>query len=308
MGVNRRGDAGLEPTGLPVKTSAVEVLGDAFVAVARRPDLIVPLIALDGVVAVIAMTNSSALTTPLGGEEAWPRITAGLAAGLFAPSLLPFGGLGVTWADAWSNLPGVGLVNGLWQITLIILAAVAGVIFLSRLAVADAPSTGFAPRRAAFPRLVKRCAALGLLLLALPLFVGGPLLIGGWALNGVEASRWPLMSAAIGLCVAAFFVLRFSFDALIVDQVSPLDAINRSWWVVTRRPGGALRLLLLSLCIAAGTRTLWLSMVDIPAGLMLGMVGNAWIATSLALARMNFYRVIRAGVPVRQGPALTAVD
>lgn len=270
--------------------SAVEVLGDAFVSVARRPMAVVPVVALDAIVAAWIATESTSLTAPLGGEMPLGPMSLGLVAGFLAPALLPFGGLQPSWAE--SNVSGSGGSDLSWQIGFVAVAAVLGVLFLTRVAALSSGTDGHPAQPWTLQTAAERCVRMGLLAIAVPLFVSGPVLVAAWAVGAAEATEAPVVAVLIGFGGTAFFFLRFSFDALLTERVSPLEALARSWRVVSRRPGAALRLLALGACIAAGTRVLWLSLIETPAGLAVGVVGNGLITTALALARMNFYRAV----------------
>lgn len=278
---------------------AVDLIGDAFALVARRPDTVLPVVGLDAVLVGAAALNSSVLSTTMLHGGATVRLTTGL----FAPALLPFTSGTPSWLSG-RNANALAAGEQLWQGCVLIISAILGGLLLTRMAMV----TSVGDRRQWTSNMPARFLGLAALLVALPLFVASPLVIGAAALERLEGSRWPLVTVAAAGGSLAFLMLRFSFDALVVDQLSPLDAIRRSWRVVSDRPVAAIRLLALGVCITAGMRVLWLSLSDTPVGLTAGIAGNGLVATALALARMNFYRMARADLSAASADVLVATD
>lgn len=297
--MKQRGQTGPAP-GEPFEApSAVDLLGDALLIAARRPGLLVPLVLLDGLLAFIIAANVPMLSDPIGLGPVDLPVSPGQLAGLLLPALLPFGGLEAAWQDSLPSYLAGGRRNAIWIVMTMLISAALSVVFLIRLASDTRSGEGRSDRASGVGRVFQRLMVLSILLLFVPAFVGGPFVIAGLVMNRVESSRVPLLVASVVLVGVAFLLLRFSFDALIVDDVPALEAIARSWTVVSQQPLAALRLLALSACIAAGTRVLWISLIETPTGLVTSIIGNAFISTALALARMKFYRIVHGAIPLQ---------
>jgi hypothetical protein len=76
----------------------------------------------------------------------------------------------------------------------------------------------------------------------------------------------------------------------LLKGVNPLRAILLSITLVRRFFPGTLALLALSALIMVGLNVLWQSLVGNLPGLLLAMVGNAYIGSGLIAARMVFYQ------------------
>lgn len=293
----------IEPFKAP---AAVDLIGDALLCAIRRPALFAPLLLLDGLLVLTVLMTGAPVGAQLTIRSIELPVSAGVLAGLLVPALLPFGGLDLDWQLGVSELALSNELNAVWVAVVILSAALLGVYYLVRLAAEMTPPTEPKRDRINGASAFRRCVELAALLLVIPLFVGGPVLVAGLVMNRVESSRLPLLMAITILLALAFFVLRFSFDAIVIDNVAALEAIARSWSVVTQQPLAAFRLVALSLCIAAGTQVLWVSMIESPLGFLIATVGNAFIATTLALARMNFYRNVRDVIPRRASVPVSA--
>ncbi len=114
---------------------------------------------------------------------------------------------------------------------------------------------------------------------------------------------------AVVVAVAVLFAevhLFFAVDAIFVSGVGPLTAIQRSVTVVRRSLLPTLGLILLTWLILTGMDQVWsllATLLQPPFGVVLSILGNAYIASGLIAAAMIFYRERAVGtdVPVRQG-------
>jgi hypothetical protein len=98
--------------------------------------------------------------------------------------------------------------------------------------------------------------------------------------------------AFVGAALFAAIHLFFAIDAIFVSGVGPLAAIQRSVVVVRRNPLPSLGLILLTWLILLGMARFWDVLavtVQSPFGVVLGILGNAYVASGLIAAGMIFY-------------------
>ena len=99
--------------------------------------------------------------------------------------------------------------------------------------------------------------------------------------------------------------LFFSVPAIFVSSAGPLQAIQRSVGTVRRHLWASLALILLTWLILAGMGQAWellASYVPSPYGVLLGILGNAYVASGLIAAGMVFY--IQRSEPVSASGAV----
>lgn len=82
----------------------------------------------------------------------------------------------------------------------------------------------------------------------------------------------------------------FMREAIVVSGLGPLRAIYTSFNVVRRNLWATLGFLLLTLVIGLGSGVIWHMLVNSTAGLIVAIVGSAYIGSGLIAARMAFYR------------------
>ena len=95
------------------------------------------------------------------------------------------------------------------------------------------------------------------------------------------------------LFVVGFWVniyIGFYREAIVIDDQGPLRAIYTSFNVVRRNFWGTLGFLALSLIISLGSGVIWYRLVGSTAGLIVAMIGSAYIGSGLLAARMAFFR------------------
>ncbi len=123
-----------------------------------------------------------------------------------------------------------------------------------------------------------------IVLLASPILVGGVLFL----FAGLDVM--PLVGAALVIpATAAAIYLMFTPDAIVLTEVGPLRAAYLSFNVVRRNFWPAIGLLGSVLLISEGLSVLWRSQMETPFGLLVGVLGNAFVGAGLALAAMRFY-------------------
>ncbi|WP_026370524.1 hypothetical protein [Kallotenue papyrolyticum] len=124
-----------------------------------------------------------------------------------------------------------------------------------------------------------------LLLVTLPLSIvaslaqlASPLLASLMLLMGLALLFWLLFTAS------------FAFDAVVMSDVGPLRALLTSLLLVQRCFWGAAGLLVLGWLILAGLSLIWQQVAISTTGMLLAMLGSAYISSGLAAAHLVFYR------------------
>jgi hypothetical protein len=148
-----------------------------------------------------------------------------------------------------------------------------------------------AGRRA--PRAVLRVLGLVGALLGVGLLLGLPvvLLVAFTALVSPPVAVLGSLLLGVALVFAALHLF-FAVPAIVVSNVGPLAAIQRSVGLVRRHRWSSLALIGLTWLILAGMARVWdllAGSLVAPYGTALGIVGNAYIASGLIAAGMIFY-------------------
>ncbi|MDI3341052.1 MAG: hypothetical protein QJR03_11035 [Sphaerobacter sp.] len=126
---------------------------------------------------------------------------------------------------------------------------------------------------------------LGAIMLILPLGVLGVILL----LMGVNAA--PLMVLLGWLAAMWLFVLLFFAEyAIVMSDAGPLRAIYLSYNVVRHHLGGAVGFIVVYFVISSGVPVALRLLTGSPAGVVVAMAGNAFVATGVVAAAMLFYR------------------
>ncbi len=155
------------------------------------------------------------------------------------------------------------------------------------------------------PRAVVDVLGLVGVVLGIALLLGLPvlLLIGFTALVSPPVA---VLGAALvgGGVLFASVHLFFAIDAIFVSQAGPLAAIQRSVVLVRRHLRPSVALIVLTWLILAGMARVWdilASSLQSPYGVVLGIFGNAYIASGLIAAGMIFYIQHTESTPVATG-------
>ena len=222
----------------------------------------------------------------------------------FERNVLPLAALGVpsllkavSHDDVYSVWSGTRIEPGSWQLaaTTIVGLALAstflGTMFRIPLAlVIRAEHRSLAQIARATTIAWVRLLGLFALILGTVVLISSPLLVGGamFLLAGLDIM--PLIGAALIIpATAAAIYLMFTPDAIVLTEVGPLRAAYLSFNVVRRNFWPALGLLGSVLLISEGLSVLWRSQIETPFGLLVGVLGNAFVGAGLALAAMRFY-------------------
>jgi hypothetical protein len=196
-----------------------------------------------------------------------------------------------------------------WPDGLILLGACAalglllGGWFYGGLAVASTGAKGGAVTAGRnVPRAVLDVLGLVVILLGAGVVLGLPvlLLIGFTALVSPPVAVLGSIMLAVG-ALFAIVHLFFAVDAIFVSNAGPLSAIQRSVVVVRRHLWQSVALILLTWLILAGMDRVWdvlASSVQTPYGVVLGILGNAYVASGLIAAGMIFYTQRSEPAPV----------
>jgi hypothetical protein len=206
----------------------------------------------------------------------------------------------------------VAFVNGWGDGVVLLVACIAlglllGGWFYGGLAVASQNESGgplTAGRRV--PRAVVDVIGLVAVLLGVSVLLGLPvvLLIGFTALVSPPVAVLGSVLLLVGLLYASVHLF-FSVAAIFVSSAGPLMAIQRSVGTVRRHLWPSIALIVLTWLILAGMGRVWdllASSVPSPFGVLLGILGNAYVASGLIAAGMVFY--IQRSEPVSASGAV----
>ena len=131
--------------------------------------------------------------------------------------------------------------------------------------------------------------------LALPttLLVAGSRMVGAGATNFAVGLAG---TVAYFLAMWSLIFLFFATDAVVVSEVRAPRAILNSVLVVGKNFWSTLALIALTFLILAGTQVIWNSLSGSTLGVVVGIAGNAYIASGLTAAGMLFYKSRLAGL------------
>jgi hypothetical protein len=115
----------------------------------------------------------------------------------------------------------------------------------------------------------------------------------------VFASLLMILNQGVGLFALSLLVLAtfwvqvyfgFAHEAILLGRRNPLRALQASFQVVRRHFWGTLGLLALSYIISAGSAVIWSSLLGSAVGLVVAVLGSAYIGCGLQAARLAFLR------------------
>lgn len=293
----------------------IDAIADGCFAVARRPVVLVPVVALDllywlgGRVTPAPLTNGLVRLVELaqqqspGASDPSDTIDSLRALGQ-SENLLALLSLGqkpllpLLAADGIGRPWGTGTIEtGHWAVVLALalLFAVLGLFWLAVALSALAPLVRGEPfepltilRRVprCWLRLLGLCAIIlaGLFLLGMPLLI----LSGLMAVLGINPAV--LVLVTILPLMVLYIHLALAPEAIVVSDVGPFEAIKLSIRVVRRNFWPFFGLLAATLLIEQGFPLAWGLLARQPAGVPLAIVGNGFVGTGLAAAAMFFYR------------------
>jgi hypothetical protein len=177
-------------------------------------------------------------------------------------------------------------------LTFNLLALVISSVFLTALA-SGVQGEPYRPRRHALHTLSALLGLSGyaLVLLALGVLLALPTLALLALLREVAVGLAPL---AAGLALFAWFWVYvfagFAVEAIVLSGMGPVRGIFTSIQIVRHFFLKSLGLLLLTTLITVGLYAVWAMFATNGAGLLLAMIGNAYIGSGLMAARQVFYR------------------
>jgi hypothetical protein len=137
----------------------------------------------------------------------------------------------------------------------------------------------------------------GKLLLALLALLGVGLVLGlpFLALSAILIAVLPVAAVPVFLLwyigiFWAYIYAGFAPEAILLSRSGPLRAIYNSVNLVRRNLAATLGLLLVSIVITSGLAVVWRQLAGNPVGLIIALVGSAYVGSGLSAARMEFYR------------------
>jgi hypothetical protein len=130
-----------------------------------------------------------------------------------------------------------------------------------------------------------------LILLALGVLLALPLLVLLALLREFAPGLAPLV---LGVALLAWFwvyvMTGFAIEAIVLSGMGPLRGIWTSMQIVRHFFLETLGLLLLTTLITVGLNVVWALLAENGAGLLLALVGHAYVGSGLVAARQVFYR------------------
>lgn len=109
-------------------------------------------------------------------------------------------------------------------------------------------------------------------------------------ISAIFAPLLPLFSSLLLIgALAGLVLLYFVFDAIVIADVGPIDAIKFSAQIVRRNLGPAMALILASLLLTTGVPEIATRILDNLPGLIIAVAVQALVATGLAAASMFFF-------------------
>lgn len=99
-----------------------------------------------------------------------------------------------------------------------------------------------------------------------------------------------IFTFGIALIFWLLFTASFSFDAVLISGVGPIRALLTSLLLVRRSFWSALGLFLIGWVILWGMSVVWAPVAATVIGLMIALLGSAYISAGLAAAHLVFYR------------------
>ncbi|GAB4446080.1 MAG: hypothetical protein OHK0015_48990 [Chloroflexi bacterium OHK40] len=235
----------------------------------------------------------------IGGEEAGSQALQGLLERDVRVALAWLNYIPVLAPEA-ARSPALGLGGPLQLLAAVViinaLALLASSLFLTILG--DAVRGELLAPLALLRRAGQVAAHIGLSLLAL---VGVVLVLAlpFLAISAIVIAALP--GAAMLVLLLWYIVLFWAYvytgfapEAILISRAGPLRAIYNSVHMVRRELGATLGLLLLSFVIVSGLGIIWQRLAVSPGGLVLAILGSAYVGSGLSAARLEFYRAVAA--------------
>jgi hypothetical protein len=118
-----------------------------------------------------------------------------------------------------------------------------------------------------------------------------PFLVFSLMLSALSAA---IGAFAISLVMMALFwawvYLNFANEAIVIGGLNPLRALHASFNIVRRNFWGTVGLLALSFLITTGCAVIWRQLIGTTAGLVIAILGSAYVGCGLQAARMVFFQ------------------
>ncbi|HET8631937.1 MAG TPA: hypothetical protein VFL91_31310 [Thermomicrobiales bacterium] len=287
----------------------IDAIADGCFAVARRPYVLIPPVALDlfywlGDRLTARPLIDALIGSAQRGGTADPATIDGLRAFEHDSNLFSLLALGMKallpaltsdqvarpWAQGTLDLGAWPLVL-LGALGLVVLGLLALAFYLAGLAqlVRGEPfDLGQLARRA--PVYWLRLLGLGALVIGALILLGLPLLFCTAVLLLVGANPAPLVLLFFVPVLWLYCYLALAPEAIVISDVGPLRAVKLSFRVVRRNFWPMIGLLAATLLISQGFPFMWELFTRQVVGVPLAIVGNAFLGAGLTAAAMYFYR------------------
>lgn len=292
----------------------VDTIGIGYETLVSRPLLIVPPVILDLYLWLGVHLTAEPLTIRIGRWLRAREFPGDRAAGMveergvtniseFAILWLPtvrvpsflttFAGDTSYRLESWRPaiaLPWWGV--GIAALFLLVMGLLIGAEYLTALAAATAgPDAGSRRPGQNTLRGAMRLAGWYAVVIGVGLLAVWPVLAGYAAVSiaGGGASIWLILLLIVPLSWAFVFFF-FSVQAMFVDQTGPLPALRSSYRVVRGNSWSSLGLIVAYFLVIVGFPPVWRIFASEPLGLVVAIVGHAFIVSGMIAATMVFYR------------------
>jgi len=310
---NRQGDDTTDPGSASRPIGVIDTLGLGFETVVSRPLLIVPPVFLDIYLWLGVHITSEPLMMRVGNwlrrqdfasdaavttvEQSGTRNISELAV-LWMPTVRVPSFLAAVpdetayrleeWRPVWSVSSWGILLLG---IVLLVVGFVVGAEYLLAIAAATAlPERSRAPGEGTF-RGAWNLLSWYIIVALLGALILWPILAAYIAAEffGTGSSFWLVLMLLIPVSWA-FVLFFFSVQAMLMDRVRPLKALRSSYRVVRSDGWNSLGIIFAYFLLMVGFPQVWILIANQPIGLLVAIVGHAFIGTGMIAATMVFYR------------------
>ena len=119
---------------------------------------------------------------------------------------------------------------------------------------------------------------------------------------GVGVALLALASSAAYIAAILFMIyLFFLVDAIVVSEVGPIRAAVNSARVVANNFWSTVGFIVLIYVISLGTQVIWKALSDNDAGMVIAIIGNAYISSGLTAASLLYYKTRVSRLPAATG-------
>ena len=283
----------------------IDALSDGYRTVIRRPYLILIPILLDLVIWLLPPISVQVPSLRSVGATVAAQETAAFSfdisglAGLFVPSIAAL----ATALDAGKTpieLTGIGSALGMGLVLIAggVVVATVYLLLLAKVVTMDEDGLGVTDLVMSKARsLLGLTFGAGALIAvggALLLFLVGGLAAVAMSVPGILGAPLMLVSFVISVTLliallAALLIMYFAVLALVLEPLTVRSSIRRSVEFLRRNPRAAIGFAVLAFVIEFGLGLIWGRLSEAGPGLMVSVLGSAFVGTGITAASMIFY-------------------